>query len=64
MNAARGTRARPGAGGCGPCRAVRESLEILGLRALLLAYWGTVHVLARRYRRPRTATGESVRPER
>ncbi|WP_326696114.1 hypothetical protein OG909_01545 [Streptomyces sp. NBC_01754] len=48
-------------GAPGPGRAgVREALEIIGLRAVLLGYWGTTSVLARR-RGPRPRRGESVR---
>ncbi|WP_327121517.1 hypothetical protein OG206_29740 [Streptomyces sp. NBC_01341] len=39
-----------------------ESLEILGLRVVLLAYWGTVSVLTRRCAKPSAYRGESVRP--
>ena len=48
-----------GAGGAGG-GGVRETLEVIGLRTVLLAYWGTTAVLARR-RRPRPHRGESVR---
>ncbi|MEU0128095.1 MULTISPECIES: hypothetical protein [unclassified Streptomyces] len=41
---------------------VGESLEILALRAVLLAYWGTVSVLSRRCGKPSATGGESVRP--
>ncbi|MEV6260467.1 hypothetical protein AB0M42_06865 [Streptomyces sp. NPDC051784] len=45
------------------CLAARlgERLEILGLKVVLLGYWGTVSLLARRGGRPRTGSGESVR---
>ncbi|PZX42632.1 MULTISPECIES: hypothetical protein [unclassified Streptomyces] len=44
----------------GPGRAgMRETLEVIGLRAVLLAYWGTTSVLTRRCR-PRPHRGESV----
>lgn len=46
------------------CGRLGERLEILGLRAVLLAYWGTVSVLARRSGRPPADSGESVRPKR
>lgn len=49
-----GVRARPAA-------RLGERLEILGLRMVLLGYWGTVSVLARRGGRPRTRGDESVR---
>ncbi|MFE4214035.1 hypothetical protein B046DRAFT_00329 [Streptomyces sp. LamerLS-316] len=45
-------------------QAVCERLEILGLRAVLLAYWGTTSVLARRTGKPLTDGGESVHPKR
>ncbi|MBL1286616.1 hypothetical protein ACFTXO_28695 [Streptomyces sp. NPDC057067] len=45
-------------------QAARERLEILGLRAVLLAYWGTTSVLARRTNKPLTDGGESVHPKR
>jgi len=41
-----------------------ERLEILGLRAVLLAYWGTASVCARRCGKPQTDGGESVHPKR
>ncbi|MGW0787882.1 hypothetical protein ACWD04_06430 [Streptomyces sp. NPDC002911] len=41
-----------------------ERLEIIGLRVVLLAYWGTVSVLARRRGKPQTQGGESVHPKR
>ncbi|GGZ23869.1 hypothetical protein CP967_32295 [Streptomyces nitrosporeus] len=47
---------------CGPCPGqggLREALEAVGLRAVLLAYWGTTSVLARR-QPPRPKPGESV----
>ncbi|MEU1123517.1 hypothetical protein ABZ371_08040 [Streptomyces sp. NPDC005899] len=43
---------------------VREFLEKSGLKAVLLAYWGTTHVLTRRRRTPRPPGGESVRRKR
>ncbi|MFJ8884731.1 hypothetical protein ACIRJR_15175 [Streptomyces sp. NPDC102402] len=46
------------------CGRLTERLEILGLRAVLLAYWGTTSVLARRSGRPPVDGGESVHPER
>ncbi|MEU0134655.1 hypothetical protein ABZ172_11540 [Streptomyces sp. NPDC006296] len=46
------------------CGRIAGRLEILGLRAVLLAYWGTTAVLARREHRPHTAGGESVHPGR
>ncbi|MFD6279093.1 hypothetical protein ACFWFI_26550 [Streptomyces sp. NPDC060209] len=46
------------------CERLGERLEILGLRAVLLAYWGTTSVLARRAGKPRTDRGESVHPKR
>ncbi|MFI2781039.1 hypothetical protein [Streptomyces sp. ALB3] len=54
------------AGGKAPaaCGRLGERLEIVGLSAVLLAYWGTVSVLARRCGKPRTDCGESVRPKR
>ncbi|MFF4244478.1 hypothetical protein ACFYY2_08385 [Streptomyces sp. NPDC001822] len=51
MNAVHAARGRLG-----------ESLEILGLRAVLLAYWGTVSVLSRRCAKQPAHRGESVRP--
>ncbi|MEU5413144.1 MULTISPECIES: hypothetical protein [Streptomyces] len=39
---------------------MRETAEVLGLRAVLLAYWGTTSLLARRTA-PRAGDGESVR---
>ncbi|MET8174411.1 hypothetical protein [Streptomyces clavifer] len=59
MNAARAVRGRPGEAGPGH-RGVRETAEVLGLRAVLLAYWGTTSLLARRTA-PRADDGESVR---
>ncbi|MFB8026653.1 hypothetical protein ACFQ6U_14605 [Streptomyces sp. NPDC056465] len=56
MSAERGERA--------VCSRVGERLEALGLRAVLLAYWGTTSVLARRCGKPRTDRGESVHPKR
>ncbi|MER5551807.1 hypothetical protein ABT001_09010 [Streptomyces sp. NPDC002793] len=49
----------------GPAGYVRlgERLEILGLRVVLLAYWGTVSVLAQRSAKPWPRGGESVRPK-
>lgn len=44
-------------------RRVAEGLEILGTSAVLLAYWGTVSVLARVGEGPSTRRGESVRPK-
>ncbi|MCX4417762.1 hypothetical protein OOK43_31480 [[Kitasatospora] papulosa] len=41
-----------------------ERLEILGLRAVLLAYWGTASVLSRCGGKPRSNGGESVHPKR
>ncbi|WP_181011295.1 hypothetical protein [Streptomyces sp. SM10] len=41
-----------------------ERLEVLGLRAVLLAYWGTASVLARRSGSPPADGGESVRHRR
>ncbi|MFG2427564.1 hypothetical protein [Streptomyces sp. NPDC048590] len=38
-----------------------QRLELLGLRVVLLGYWGTLSVLAHRAGRPRTGSGESVR---
>ncbi|MFB4426625.1 hypothetical protein C5F59_036765 [Streptomyces sp. QL37] len=54
------------AGGRGQavCRRLGEHLEILGLRAVLLTYWGTTSVLARRCGKPEADGGESVRPKR
>ncbi|MFE4449370.1 hypothetical protein [Streptomyces sp. NPDC056796] len=46
------------------CGRLGERLEILGLRAVLLAYWGTTSVLARRCGKPRTDCGESVHHKR
>ncbi|MFF5897784.1 hypothetical protein ACFY8O_17860 [Streptomyces argenteolus] len=42
-----------------------ERLEVLGLRAVLLAYWGTVSVLSvlAPGGRPPVDSGESVRPK-
>ncbi|MBM7439550.1 hypothetical protein [Streptomyces sp. HB132] len=45
------------------CGRIGESLEVLGLRAVLLAYWGTTSVLARRSGKPQTDCGESVPPK-
>ncbi|MEU5168161.1 MULTISPECIES: hypothetical protein [Streptomyces] len=45
------------------CGRIGERLEALGLRTVLLAYWGTTSVLARRGGKPRTDGGESVRPK-
>ncbi|MFD9541864.1 hypothetical protein [Streptomyces sp. NPDC060022] len=45
MSDRRAVRTPPGAA---RARRVREAAEILGLRAVLLAYWGTASVLARR----------------
>lgn len=44
---------------------VTERLEVLGLRAVLLAYWGTVSVLSvlAPGGRPPVDSGESVRPK-
>ncbi|WP_199814616.1 hypothetical protein [Streptomyces sp. NRRL WC-3549] len=51
-------------GAHGPGRpGMRETLEIMGLRAVLLAYWGTTSVLARRCR-PGPHRGESVHQRR
>ncbi|WP_405808657.1 hypothetical protein [Streptomyces sp. NBC_01520] len=47
MSAERAVRGRPGTTVPGR-RGVRETMEILGLRAVLLAYWGTTSLLARR----------------
>ncbi|MEU0298172.1 hypothetical protein ABZ252_01625 [Streptomyces sp. NPDC006175] len=54
------------AGGKGQavCCRLGEHLEILGLRAVLLAYWGTTSVLARRGGKPQPEGGESVHPKR
>ncbi|MDF0374021.1 MULTISPECIES: hypothetical protein [Streptomyces] len=41
-----------------------ERLEILGLRAVLLAYWGTTSVLSRCGGKLRSDGGESVHPKR
>ncbi|MFJ8750158.1 hypothetical protein ACIREO_12620 [Streptomyces sp. NPDC102441] len=54
----------PGRSGQALCGRLGEHLEILGLRAVLLAYWGTTSVLARRNGKPRTDGGESVHPKR
>ncbi|WP_329034660.1 hypothetical protein [Streptomyces sp. NBC_00178] len=51
MSAVRAARVRLG-----------ESLEALGLRVVLVAYWGTVSVLSRRCAKPSVYRGESVRP--
>ncbi|MFD9504242.1 hypothetical protein [Streptomyces sp. NPDC060035] len=51
MSARRAIRTPPG--GAAGARRVREAVEILGLRAVLLAYWGTTSVLARRRRHRR-----------
>ncbi|MFJ7945686.1 hypothetical protein ACIQ6K_18845 [Streptomyces sp. NPDC096354] len=40
---------------------VREAGAALGVRAVLLAYWGTTSLLARRRANARTDVGESVR---
>jgi hypothetical protein len=45
------------------CGRLGESLEILVLRGVLLAYWGAVSVLARRSAKPWTQGGESVHPK-
>ncbi|MET8330983.1 hypothetical protein [Streptomyces sp. NPDC005181] len=45
----------------GRTRRVREAAEALGVRVVLLAYWGTTSILARRCANPRTGVGESVR---
>ncbi|MGW5274981.1 hypothetical protein ACWEQP_20880 [Streptomyces sp. NPDC004044] len=45
----------------GRTRRVREAAEALGVRAVLLAYWGTTSLLARRCTNARTDVGESVR---
>ncbi|WP_315985992.1 MULTISPECIES: hypothetical protein [unclassified Streptomyces] len=45
-------------------RRLGERLEILGLRAVLLAYWGTTSVLARCGGKPHSDGGESVHPKR
>ncbi|MFC8595097.1 hypothetical protein ACFWXA_21725 [Streptomyces atroolivaceus] len=52
-----GRRGRPARGRLG------ERLEILGLRVVLLAYWGTTSALARRSGKPHTDGGESVHPK-
>jgi hypothetical protein len=44
-------------------RRLGEHLEVLGLRAVLLAYWGTTSVLTRRSGKPQANRGESVRPK-
>ncbi|MDF6022802.1 hypothetical protein [Streptomyces sp. JH34] len=46
------------------CGGLGERLEILGLRAVLLAYWGTTSVLARRCGKTQSGGGESVHPMR
>ncbi|MET7307896.1 hypothetical protein ACWD7C_14245 [Streptomyces sp. NPDC005134] len=45
----------------GRTRRVREAAEALGVRAVLLAYWGTTSLLARCRANARTGVGESVR---
>ncbi|WP_406425114.1 hypothetical protein [Streptomyces sp. NBC_01589] len=45
----------------GRTRRVREAAEALGVRAVLLAYWGTTSLLARCRTNVRTGVGESVR---
>ncbi|MET8405038.1 hypothetical protein [Streptomyces sp900116325] len=45
----------------GRARRVREAAAALGVRAVLLAYWGTTSLLARRRANVRTGVGESVR---
>ncbi|MFE9724917.1 hypothetical protein ACFYQ5_15325 [Streptomyces sp. NPDC005794] len=45
------------------CGRLGESLEILGLRVVLLAYWGTVSMIARRGGQPQAQGGESVHPK-
>ncbi|MFJ4839572.1 hypothetical protein [Streptomyces sp. NPDC088746] len=52
-----------GSKGRAACCRLGEHLEILGLRAVLLAYWGTTSVLARRGGKPQDDGGESVRPK-
>lgn len=42
------------------CR-VRDAVGSLGVRAVLLAYWGTVSVLSRCCTKRRMIVGESVR---
>lgn len=46
------------------CGRLGERLEILGLRTVLLAYWGTASVCARRCGKPQTGGGESVHHKR
>ncbi|WP_406151300.1 hypothetical protein [Streptomyces sp. NBC_01012] len=46
------------------CGRLGERLETLGLRAVLLAYWGTASVLSRRCGKPHRDGGESVHPKR
>ncbi|WP_329225502.1 MULTISPECIES: hypothetical protein [unclassified Streptomyces] len=46
------------------CGRLGERLEVLGLRTVLLAYWGTTSVLARRCGKPQPEGGESVHPKR
>ncbi|GAA2918664.1 MULTISPECIES: hypothetical protein [Streptomycetaceae] len=60
MSAAQAARRRAGTAAPGR-RGVRETMEILGLRAVLLAYWGTSSLLARGRAKPRAVCGESVR---
>ncbi|MFD5062873.1 hypothetical protein [Streptomyces sp. NPDC058394] len=45
----------------GRTRRVREAAAALGVRAVLLAYWGTTSLLARCRANARTGVGESVR---
>ncbi|MER5685844.1 hypothetical protein [Streptomyces sp. NPDC002205] len=45
----------------GRTRRVREAAEALGVRAVLLAYWGSTALLARCCANARTGVGESVR---
>ncbi|MFF1837880.1 hypothetical protein ACFVXE_27265 [Streptomyces sp. NPDC058231] len=46
--------------GAGLMRQVRKTAEVLGVRAVLLAYWGTAALLAR-CTQPSVRAGESVR---
>lgn len=40
-----------------------ERLEVLGLRLVLLTYWGAVSMFTRRRGKSQTQGGESVRPK-
>ncbi|MGC5345537.1 hypothetical protein ACPXCE_17900 [Streptomyces sp. DT24] len=42
---------------------MKEAAAALGVRAVLLAYWGTASTLARWFAKPRRGGDESVRPK-